>query len=159
MAKSRLSTSRDQVVGDELPDKADVDTEKVGDLVYWMQLGNRLLGRVLDGLVGEQANLDSKSVERFRVVELGLNDVEGHVPRFLEVQNDLKAAHILLGILSVSLGGAMRRNQPFIFQEANLGVRKVWIRSTKQVDDLADAQVAALGQDHSPVSMRSGLLS
>ena len=75
------------------------------------------------------------------------------------MQNDFKPVDIFLGILAVSLGSAMRRDKPLVFQKANLGVGEIGILITKQVNNLADAEVISFGQAYSPVSMRSGLLS
>ena len=75
------------------------------------------------------------------------------------MQDDLETIDVLLRILSISLWGAMRRDEAFVFEKTNFRVREVGIGTTKKIDDLTDAEIASFCQSYSPVSIRSGVLS
>ena len=75
------------------------------------------------------------------------------------MQNDLKSINVLLGVLSIALGCSMGRDETLIFEKADFRVGEIGVCASKQIDDLADTEIVALGQDYSPVSMRSGVLS
>ena len=111
-----------EVVVGQLPQKRDVDAQDIGDVLDEMELLAGLLGGDLHGGIGEQADLERERGEVGGAVKLLLDGRERHVPRFLQMQNDLKPIDVRFGVLTVALGRAVRRYEPLVLEEANLGV-------------------------------------
>ena len=87
-----------------------------------MELLAGLLGGDLHGGIGEQADLERERGEVGGAVKLLLDGRERHVPRFLQMQNDLKPIDVRFGVLTVALGRTVRCYEPLVLEEADLGV-------------------------------------
>ena len=78
-----------------------------------------LLGLRLERNVGQQAHLVSERRQVRGVFQALLNHVERHIASLLQVQNDLQAINVLLGVLTIALRRAMRGDEPLIFEKSN----------------------------------------
>ena len=66
----------------------------------------------LERNIGQQAHLVGERRQVRGVFQALLDHVERHVASLLEVQNDLQAVNVLLGVLTIALRRAMRGDEP-----------------------------------------------
>ena len=119
LAVLRALDDANEVVFGQGADKRDLDAKHIGDSLDGMQLLLCLLGLRLERNVGQQAHLVGERRKVRGVFQALLDHVERHIASLLQVQNDLQAVNVLLGVLTIALRRAMRGDEPLIFEKSN----------------------------------------
>ena len=118
----RAANDANEIVIGKLANKGDLNSQQIRNVLNRMEFLARFFGSDLHGRIGKQAYLECERRQVGSAVKLLLNGGQRHIPRLLQMQNDFQAIDVLFGILAIPLGSTMRRNEPFVFQEANFGV-------------------------------------
>ena len=104
LAILRALDDANKVVFGQGADKRDLDAKHIGDGLDGMQLLLSLFGFRLERNIGQQTHLVGERRQVRGVFQALLDHIERHVASLLEVQNDLKAVNVLLGVLTIALG-------------------------------------------------------
>ena len=122
LAVLRALDDVDEVVLRERANEGDAHAQKIGDILERMQLLLGFLGLGLHGHIGKQPDLIRQGPQIIGAFEPLLDDVQWHVARLLQMQDNLEALDIVHGVLSIPLWRAMWSYEPLVLEEADLGV-------------------------------------